>query len=132
MISTGLSAAGAGSGAVPLLSFVVPTAAVAVLCIVMMTIGAIVLFLGRRGQAGTLGYSYGRFTRATVGDADIDAADAIVARRLVLIGLIYLLGGALMLVDQDSNWIAGIIIATALISLGLLLLTAVATMKVLQ
>jgi len=119
-----------GSG--PPLGFVVPTAAVALLFVVMMTVGALLLFLGRRGKAGTTGYSYGRFTRASVGDATIDAADALVAPRLILVGLVYLLGGALMLIDQDSIWIAALIIASALISLGLLLLTAVAALKVLN
>lgn len=117
---------------VPLLGFVVPTAAVALLFVLMFAIGGALMLLGRRGQAGALGYSYGRFTRDVVGDAGIEAADAVVARRLVVIGLIYLLGGALMLVDQDSSWIAALIIAAALVSLGLLALTAVAAMKVLN
>jgi len=110
----------------------VPTAAVALLFVVMFTIGGLVMLLGRRGQSGALGYSYGRFTRETVGDMTIDEADAIVAPRLIVVGLVYMLGAALMLVDQDSTWIAALIIAAALVSAGLLVLTAVAALKVLH
>jgi len=98
----------------------------------MFAIGGMILLLGRRGKAGAISYPYGRFTSEAVGEASLDEADAIVAPRLVLVGLVYMLGAALMLVDQDSTWIAALIIVAALVSAGLLLLTAVAVLKVLN
>jgi len=110
----------------------VPTAAVALLFVVMFAIGGMIMMLGRRGQSGSIAYPYGRFTRETVGETSLDEADAIVAPRLVLVGLVYMLGAALMLVDQNSTWIAALIIVAALVSAGLLALTAVAALKVLN
>lgn len=114
-----------------MIAFIVPTAAVVLLIVLMFAIGGLIIALGRRGQSGSLDFVFGRFTRASVGNDAFDAAQAVVAPRLVLVGLIYVLGGALMLVDQNSTWIAALIIASALVSMGLLLLTAVAARKVL-
>lgn len=110
---------------------VAPWPGVLALCVIFVILGVALIELGRRGMARRIDYVFGGYTRDNTGADAFDEAHAIVGKKMLIAGALYLVAAVLVLIRWNSTWIASVVIASALLTTALLIFAITQAVKVL-
>lgn len=106
-----------------------PWAGVLGLGAVFAILGVALIELGRRGKARRVDYVFGGYTRENCGEVAFDEAHVKVGQAMIIAGILYLIATVLIVFNRSGNWVAGVTIAAAIVTTGLLLLAVIKAVK---